>query len=144
MTKRIALGADQDGFELKEKAKKMLLEEGYIVTDLSEEASTDFVDSSLAVTHEILDGKADCGVMFDGYGVGSYLASNKVQGMITANVTDENSAKMTADHNNAHAISIGTKIVGEALGLALVEHYVHSGYSGGRHQVRVDMLNKML
>lgn len=143
MTKKIILGADQDGFELKEQAKVLLLKKGFEVVDVSEVPANDFVDSALAATKVILEDDTTCGIMFDGYGVGSYLASNKIQGMITANVTDENSAKMTADHNNARGISIGTKIVGEALGLALVENYVGSAYSGGRHQVRVDMLNKM-
>lgn len=144
MTKIIALGSDQDGFALKEKAKEMLIAKGFEVKDLSETPAVDFVDSALAVTDVVMADKVDCGIMFDGYGVGSYLASNKVQGMIAANVTDENSAKMTADHNNTRAISIGAKIVGEALALALVENYVNSSYSGGRHQVRIDMLNKML
>ncbi|WCG22898.1 galactose-6-phosphate isomerase subunit LacA [Vagococcus lutrae] len=142
--KKIVIGSDKDGFDLKEKVKKMLLEKKYEIIDVSETPSLDFVESSLDVTNVVLNNEDSCGLMFDGYGVGSFLASNKVQGMITANVTDENSAKMTADHNNARAISIGTKVVGESLGMALVENYVNSAYSGGRHQVRVDMLNKML
>lgn len=142
--KKIVIGSDKDGFDLKEKVKKMLLEKKYEIIDVSETPSLDFVESSLDVTNVVLNNEDSCGLMFDGYGVGSFLASNKVQGMITANVTDENSAKMTADHNNARAISIGTKVVGESLGMALVENYINSAYSGGRHQVRVDMLNKML
>lgn len=142
---KVALGADREGFELKELIKQELMSQDNIeVVDVSETAAEDFVDSSLAVTDVVLSGKADCGVMLDGYGVGSFLASNKVQGMITANVTDENSARMTRDHNNAHAISIGANIVGPALALNLVNGYVHGQYSGGRHQVRVDMLDKMI
>ena len=49
--------------------------------------------------------------MFDEYGTGSAMASNKIHGMVTANVTEENTAHMTTQHNGAKAIAIG-RIVG--------------------------------
>ncbi len=40
-------------------------------------------------------------------------------------------------------IALGSKIVGEELALSIVKEFLQATYAGGRHQVRVDMLNKM-
>ena len=141
---KIAIGADKKGNQLKEVIKKNLEEQGISVVDTTPDGAEDFVESSLAVTKAVLNNEVEKGIMIDEYGAGSFMASNKVKGMITANVTDENSARMTSEHNSAKAISIGAGIVGETLAVALVNAYVHAKYEAGRHQVRVDMMNKML
>lgn len=141
---KVAVGADKKGLRLKELIKMNLEKQGIEVIDTTPEGAEDFVDSSLSVTKVMLNEEAEKGILFDEYGVGSFMASNKVKGMITANVTDENSARMTREHNSAKAISIGSGIVGETLALSLVNAYVHADYAAGRHQVRVDMMNKML
>lgn len=112
---KIAVAADKAGFDLKETIKTYLTNKGYEVLDLTETPAEDFVDSSVAVAHAVLDGTAQRGIMFDEYGIGSAMASNKVHGMVTANVTEENTAHMTTQHNGAKAIAIGAGIVGPRL-----------------------------
>lgn len=141
---KVAVGADKKGLRLKDFIKADLEKQGIEVLDTTPEGADDFVDSALSVTDAVLNEEAEKGIMFDEYGVGSFMASNKVKGMITANVTDENSSRMTREHNSAKAISIGAGIVGDTLTLSLVNAYVHADYAAGRHQVRVDMMNKML
>ena len=141
---KVVIGSDEKGFNLKELVKKYLLDHSYEVIDVSEKPAEDVYDTSLAVTKEVLNGNADKAVMFDEYGVGSAMASNKVKGMVTANVVEENTAHMTAMHNGAKAISIGSGVVGEKLAYNIVQYYLDTEYAGGRHQVRLDMLNKMI
>ncbi|WP_303753165.1 RpiB/LacA/LacB family sugar-phosphate isomerase, partial [Enterococcus sp. S86.2] len=45
--------------------------------------------------------------------------------------------------NNARMITIGSEIVGEELAKNIVKEFLSAHYDGGRHQIRVDMLNKM-
>ena len=40
-------------------------------------------------------------------------------------------------------ITIGAKIVGKELAKNIVREFLKAKYDGGRHQIRVDMLNKM-
>ena len=141
---KIVLGSDQDGLVLKDKIKSYLRELGYESLDKTEFGSEDFLESTKLVANEIMEDKETVGVLFDGYGVGSFIAANKIKGMIAAEVSDERSAKMTRDHNHTRIITIGSKIVGEELAKSCVKAFVQSKYSGGRHQIRVDMLNKML
>lgn len=141
---KVVVGADKAGFGLKEKVKTYLKEHDYEVVDVSETPQADFVDSSLAVTDKVLNDKIEKAIMFDEYGVGSAMASNKVKGMVTANVVEENTAHMTAMHNGAKAIAIGAGVVGEKLAYNIVQYYLDTEYAGGRHQIRLDMLNKMI
>lgn len=140
---KVALGADQKGFALKEDIKQYLTTKGYEILDLTEQPAADFVDSAVAVSEAVLKRQADRGIMFDEYGVGSAMASNKIQGMVTANVAEENTAHMTTEHNGAKAIAIGAGIVGLTLAKAIVDNYLGIEYAGGRHQIRLDMLEKL-
>jgi len=140
----VVIGSDKDGFELKEKVKKYLQDNNYNVIDVTEKPAEDFVESSLAVTKKVLDSGIKKAVMFDEYGVGSAMASNKVKGMVTANVNEERTAHMTAMHNGAKAIALGSGIVAEKLAYNIVQHYLDTEYAGGRHVVRLDMLEKMI
>ena len=140
---KVFIGSDKDGFHLKEVIKNHLLENGYEVVDKTPEANLDFVDSTTLVVKEVLADQNARGIVIDQYGVGSFMAANKFKGMICAAVSDEHSAKMTRDHNNTKVIALGSGIVGEELAKNCVEAYLKSNYSAGRHQIRIDMLNKM-
>lgn len=140
---RVVLGADSDGYALKELVKQDLIAKGYEVVDKNEEAAADFVDSTLAIAYDLLENEGSLGVAFDGYGAGSFMAAVKVKGMVAAEVSDERSAYMTREHNNSRMITIGSKIVGVELAYKIVAEFLAADYDGGRHQIRVDMLNKM-
>lgn len=141
---KVVIGSDKKGFELKEKIKKYLEDNSYEVLDVTPEPAEDFVESSLKVTHEVLDNGIKKALMFDEYGVGSAMASNKVKGMVTADVNEERTGHMTAMHNGAKALAIGSGIVGEDLAKSIIDYYLHTEYAAGRHQVRLDMLEKMI
>ncbi|HAZ0940855.1 TPA: galactose-6-phosphate isomerase subunit LacA, partial [Enterococcus faecium] len=134
---------DSDGMELKELIKKKLIKEGITVVDKSETASEDFVESTLAIANDLNENEGSLGIAVDGYGAGSFITATKVKGMVAAEVSDERSAYMTRKHNNSRMITLGSKIVGDELALNIVKEFLQANYDGGRHQVRVDMLNKM-
>ncbi|MDT2801068.1 galactose-6-phosphate isomerase subunit LacA [Vagococcus lutrae] len=141
---KVIIGADNDGFELKEKIKNVLTEEGFSILDVSEKASDTFVESTEKVVNELKKNKDNLGVSFDAYGAGSFMVATKHKGMIAAEVSEERSAYMTREHNNSQMITIGSQIVGEKLAENIVLAFLKAEYDGGRHQIRVDMLNKMI
>ncbi|WP_158183053.1 galactose-6-phosphate isomerase subunit LacA, partial [Enterococcus faecium] len=106
-------------------------------------ASEDFVESTLAIANDLNENEGSLGIAVDGYGAGSFITATKVKGMVAAEVSDERSAYMTRKHNNSRMITLGSKIVGDELALNIVKEFLQANYDGGRHQVRVDMLNKM-
>lgn len=140
---RIVIGSDAQGMPLKETVKAYLVELGHEVVDKSEEPAADFVDSTLAVAHDLLENPESLGFAFDLYGDGSYMAACKVKGMVACECSDERSAFMTRQHNNARLITMGSAVVGDAIARGIVREFLSEPYAGGRHQIRVDMLNKM-
>ncbi|MBU5465429.1 galactose-6-phosphate isomerase subunit LacA [Virgibacillus sp. MSJ-26] len=140
---KLVIGSDAKGFELKEHLKSYLTDLGYSVQDETPEEDLDFYDATTRVVNVIQNEKADKGIVVDEYGAGPFMIANKHKGIICANTFDEHSAFMTRGHNNANVITIGSGIVGEKLAEKIAGTFVKAEYDGGRHQVRVDMLNKM-
>lgn len=138
---KVILGSDVDGNELKDYIKNYLLENGYDVIDKSE--NKDFVETTYSVAQTVLADNDSLGIVFDAYGAGSFMVATKIKGMVVAEVSDERSAYMTRGHNNSRIITIGSKIVGTEVAKNIVKGFLTAGYDGGRHQIRVDMLNKM-
>lgn len=141
---KVYLGADKIGFNLKELVKEHLqADEKFEVIDLSEKAAVDFVESTLKVAQAVLAEEDARGILFDETGAGSFITGSKLKGSIVAQVSDERSAYMTREHNNTKIITIGAEISGNTLAKNIVTEFLAADYDGGRHQVRVDMLNAM-
>ena len=141
---KVILGTDRDGFELKNKVKTHLLQLGYDIKDLNEQGgAADVVDSADALIEGLRKDDTARGILFDRFAVGSYMVANKHRGIICAAVSDEHSAMMTIRHNSTRIITLGAAILGEELANACAEAYLKADYDAGRHQVRIDMLNKL-
>lgn len=138
----VIIGADAAGIRLKEVVKEYLEAEGFQVVDVTEEGQ-DFVDVTLAVAKEVKQAEDNLGIVIDAYGAGPFMVATKIKGMVAAEVSDERSAYMTRGHNNSRMITMGAQVVGDQLAKNIAKGFVNGKYDGGRHQIRVDMLNKM-
>lgn len=140
---KVYLSADKNGQELKKILMTYLTEEDYEVEDLTETPADDFVDSANLLVQKLKEDEEGYGIAVDAYGAGSFIAANKHKEIVAAEVSDEWSAHMTRRHNNARIITLGSEVVGVELAKSVVKAFVTADYDGGRHQVRVDMLNAM-
>ncbi len=138
----IVVGADLKGTRLKDVVKNFLVEEGFEVIDVTKDGQ-DFVDVTLAVASEVNKDEQNLGIVIDAYGAGPFMVATKIKDMVAAEVSDERSAYMTRGHNNSRMITVGAEIVGDELAKNIAKGFVNGKYDGGRHQIRVDMLNKM-
>ncbi|MBP1046943.1 galactose-6-phosphate isomerase subunit LacA [Enterococcus sp. BWM-S5] len=140
---QVIIGADKEGTQMKDMIHSFLKEKGFDVVDTTTSETLDFIDSTTRVVEKIKENEEAFGILFDRYGAGSFMTAVKHQGIIAAEVSDERSAYMTREHNNSRIITIGSGIVGTDLAKNIVYAFLTSHYEGGRHQIRVDMLNKM-
>ena len=139
---KIAIGADHAGFELKEKIKQRLAQQGLTVEDegtVSNE-SVDYPDFARKVGEDVAGHKVDLGVLVCGSGIGMAIAANKVPGVRAANVTTEYEAQMSREHNDANVLAIGSRILKDDEAFAIVDKWLHTDFAGGRHQRRVDKI----
>lgn len=107
--------------------------------------SDDFLELSREIAVKVSKNPSeDRAILIDEDGIGPFMVATKVENIICAMLNDEQSALMTRDHNNANIITIGENIVGIDVIRGILDRFVTHKYAGGRHQVRVDMLNSMI
>ncbi|MDP9267384.1 MAG: ribose 5-phosphate isomerase B [Acidobacteriota bacterium] len=139
---KISIGADHAGYELKEKLKQRLAQEGVQVDDegtVSTE-SVDYPDYARKVGEKVAAKQAELGLLVCGSGIGMAIAANKVPGVRAASVSSEQEAGLSRDHNDANVLAIGARFLDEKKAWAIVEKFLHTPFAGGRHQRRVDKI----
>lgn len=83
------------------------------------------------------------GIIVDKMGVEPFMVASKFKGIRCAALCDEHSAKMTRSHNDANVITLGSSVVGYEIAKSIVIRFLSGEYAGGRHHIRIDMLDKM-
>ena len=66
--------------------------------------------------------------------------SNLAQQMTCSLCWDEESARLTKEHNNANVISIGERMVNKEDALHIVQAWLDATFQGGRHERRVNKI----
>jgi ribose 5-phosphate isomerase B len=142
---KIAIGADHAGYELKEKLKQRLTQQGVQVVDegtVSNE-SVDYPDFARKVGEDVVGKRADLGLLVCGSGIGMAIAANKVPGVRAANVSNVEEAGLSREHNDANVLSIGARFLDEAKAMTIVDKFLQTPFAGGRHQRRVDKITEI-
>jgi ribose 5-phosphate isomerase B len=142
---KIAIGSDHAGFELKEKIKQHLLDKSFEVDDRGTHSleSVDYPDYAQAVSDQVAAKLADTGILVCGTGIGMSIAANKVPGIRCAHVTSEVEAQLSREHNDANVVAIGARVLAEPAALAIVDRFLNTAFSGGRHQLRVNKIGDL-
>ena len=142
---KIAVGCDHGGLEHKNAIAEHLKSEGFEVEDFGiyENKSVDYPEIALKVANSIKNGENELGILVCGTGLGMSLAANKVNGIRAAACSEHFSAKYTRLHNNSNILCLGGRVIGIGTALELCDIFVNTGFKGGRHQRRVDMITEI-
>ena len=143
--KKIAIGSDHGGFELKESLKKYLGKKGYRVLDVgtySEERCDypDFIERLYSVYKKEKLKKA---IFICKTGIGSVMCLNKFPGFRAAGVYNEDMAKFSRRHNDANVIVFGAKYTSSKNAQRLLEIWLDTNFEGGRHRRRINKFRKI-
>lgn len=145
---RVILGADEAGFELKEKIKAHLeTQYGTQVQVLDfgvhDTAPVDYPDIAEKVALAISGGEADRGILMCGTGIGMAITANKIPGIRAAQVHDTYSAERAGKSNNAHIIAIGARVVGAELAKTIADTWLHSEFTGGPSERKIEKITEV-
>ena len=107
---KIALASDHRGYKLKQELIEYLKTK-YEIIDLgtNSEESTDFPKYGILLGESIQKKEADLGIAICGTGIGISIAANKVKGIMSAKINNEEEAKLAKEHNNANIIALSGK-----------------------------------
>jgi ribose 5-phosphate isomerase B len=141
----IVIGADQEGFELKQKIVEFLTVQEHQVLDLGihEIKSIDYPDIAEKVARTVAAGEAERGIIICGTGIGVSMAANKVSGIRAALCTDCYMARMARQHNDAQILCLGGQVVGVGMALDIAQVFLTVEAEGGRHARRVGKINRL-
>ncbi len=137
----IAIGCDHAGVEMKKAVIDALSEKGFEFKDLGTDGQPcDYPVVAKAVCEEVTAGNCEKGILICGTGIGMSMAANKVKGIRAALCSDSFSARFTRLHNNANVMCMGARVLGNGLAAELAEIFLTTGFEGGRHQRRIDLI----
>ncbi|MHC4115564.1 MAG: ribose 5-phosphate isomerase B [Planctomycetota bacterium] len=135
----IAVGSDHRGFESKEQVKAIIAQLGYECIDFgtNDNNPVDYPDTAYRAAIAVVEAKAERAILVCGTGIGMSITANKIKGIRAALCHDELSAQISRHHNDANVLCISGDLTGEVLLRKIVEVWLNTDFSGGRHQRRV-------
>src|SRR3954462_11581055 len=137
---KIALGTDHAGFHHKEKVKALLAELGHEVKDFGtfSEEPVDYPVFIRPAAEAVARGECERAIVFGGSGNGEAMAANKVKGVRCALCWNEESARLSRQHNDANVLSMGERMIPQELALQIVRIWLEIPFEGGRHTPRIE------
>ena len=143
--RKIFVGSDHAGFDLKKGIIEKLNSDYFEIVDCgcySNSVSVDYPDIARKVCSEIVANEA-MAILFCGTGVGMSIAANKFSGVRAVCSTDFFSVKYARLHNNVNVLCLGGRVLGLGLAQILIDVFLNTDFEGGRHDVRLNKLNKI-
>ena len=145
---RIAIASDHAALDMKAALTQWLTEQGHEVDDLgpNEDASVDYPDYGYKLAEAIASGAAERGVALCGSGIGISIAVNRNPKCRSALVSDNLSARLSREHNDANVIAMGARLIGietakDCLAVFISTDFAEKDKNPDRHQRRVDKLS---
>jgi len=143
MAEKIVVAADHAGFLLKEKVKAHLQGRGFEVEDLGTHTldSVDYPAFGHRLAEEVASGRFARGVAVCGTGIGVSIAINRHPGVRAAVAWDENTARLSREHNDANVLALGSRTIDQEAALRVLDVWLDAAFEGGRHARRVQQID---
>ncbi len=141
------IGSDHGGFDLKEEIKKYLDKKKIKYWDLGPQQinkEDDYPDYALKIAKEVSKGKGNKGILICGTGIGMCITANKVKGIRAVLCYDENTAKLSREHNDSNILCLGGRTTETKKALKIVDVWLNTPFSNiDRHKRRVEKMNRL-
>ena len=141
---KIFIACDHAAFAAKE-ALKGSLASGQDISDLGTYSadSVHYPEYAAKLAQEVLRHPGSRGILLCGSGIGVSMAANRLKGIRAALCRDLDDAEMCRRHNDANVICLAGRKTPVNLMTEMCEKFLSTAFEGGRHQTRVEMLEKL-
>lgn len=143
---KIVVGSDHAGFEHKEKISELISSLGHEVIDAGTDStnSVDYPDYGEKGAREVSCGRAELGILICGTGIGICMAANKVKGIRGAVCWNEETARLSRQHNDANVLCMGARSISIEDALKITRVFLETPASEDeRHQRRVSKITSI-
>lgn len=143
---KIAIASDHAGFRYKGLLTQHLQQLGHSVLDFGTSSSdpVDYPDFVHPAAQAVASGECERGIVLGGSGNGEAMSANRHRGVRCALCYNEETAQLARKHNDANMISLGERMISEALALRIVDIWLSTDFEGGRHVRRIEKLDEGL
>jgi ribose 5-phosphate isomerase B len=144
MASPLLIGSDHAGFEVKERLKRVLDRLGLRYHDAGPASAqaVDYPDFAHIVAGAVSRGEAERGVLVCGSGQGMAMAANRHRGVRAALAWNEETARLSREHNDANVLALGARTLPEGEAEKILEVWLHTPFAGGRHLPRVRKIDR--
>ena len=141
--KKIAIGSDHAGYELKEIIKQFLEEKGFKIIDKGcfSLDSVDYPDFAHPTAAAVENKEVAFGILICGSANGVSMAANKHQNVRAAIAWLPEIASLAKQHNDANILSLPARFISVELAKEIVNAYLNTEFEGGRHGRRADKIS---
>lgn len=144
---KISIAADHAGFDLKERLKDFLKQEGYEIIDTGAHSYNpldDYPDFAEPAAQMVANQEVERGIVVCDTGIGVDIVANKVAGVRSALVHSEDLARRTREHNNTNVLALGAMYVDDGLARRIVKTWLDTPFSeADRHQRRIHEIDEI-
>jgi ribose 5-phosphate isomerase B len=136
---KIFIGADHNGYELKEKLEKYLREQGHGIIDKGDaelHVDDDFPMYAAKVASEVAADGDSRGVLLCGSGQGVCMAANRYKGVRASLVWDQDEARSSRNDDDANIICLPAKKLSFDQAKALVDTWLDTPFAGAARFIR--------
>ncbi len=139
---KIAVANDHRGANAIEQVKAIISELNHECVDFSIETEqpVDYPDMAYLAAKAVSGQEADMAILVCGTGIGMSITANKIKGVRAALCYDELNAKISRNHNDANVLCLSGDLLGTTMLRKIVETWLTTDFSGGRHQRRVNKI----
>ena len=137
---QIAIANDHAGVRLKDQIVELLKSKYNIkVINLgsNDEQRVDYPDYAHALIEEIIEERAEMGILICGTGIGMSIAAYRSSAIRAALCCNEFLAERARRHNDANVLVLGSKLQEDQAALKMVEIFLNTTFERGRHLVRL-------
>jgi len=136
---KVFLGTDHAGFELKEKIKSYLSENGYEVGDCGAfvfDKNDDYPDFIARAAIGVSKNTDSRGIVFGKSGAGECIVANKIKGIRCVLGFSKENIELSRLHNDANVLSLGSGFVNAELAKEMVKIFLETKFTNEERHVR--------
>lgn len=143
--KKVLIASDHAGLSGKEAIKKTLDQMGVAYEDLgtNSDESVDYPDYAERVAKRVAAGEVEQGILVCGSGICMQIAANKVQGIRAALAWNEETARLSRQHNDANIVTVGARTTAPETIDQIIRTFLTTDFEGGRHSRRVEKIAQL-
>ena len=139
---KIAIASDHAGFCLKSELMKALPELEWKDFGAFSKDAVDYPDTGRPAAESVASGECEKGILICGSGIGMSIVANKVKGIRAALCWMPEIAQLSRQHNNANVLVLAGRFTPVAEAMEIVRVWLATEFEGGRHQRRIDKIDK--